>query len=197
MAAASSCRNAAARNASEPARSVVLSVAASLDGYIARLDGSVDWLIMDPAIDFAAFTRSVDVILVGRKTMDAFSGQGGGGSMGKIACYIFSRSKPPGRRDGVEYVNRPPAELVRELKAQRGKDIWLMGGGELAREFLREDVVDRVELAIIPILLGEGIPLFPPGFPQRDWALVNHRSYPSGILSVTYARASSKAPRSK
>ncbi len=108
--------------------------------------------------------------------------------MGKMACYIFSRSKPPGKRKGAEYVNRPPAELVRELKLRPGKDIWLMGGGELAGEFLKADLVDRMELAIMPILLGEGIPLFPAGFPQRDWALVSHRIYPSGIVSVSYAR---------
>ena len=143
-------------------RNVVLFVAVSLDGYIARRDGSVDWLIMDPAIDLGGYCRAFDVILMGRKTLDVALGLGGGPQpMGKTAGYVFSRTKPPGKRDGVEYVNRPPVELIRELRARPGKDIWLMGGGELARDFLKEDLLDRMDLGIMPVLLGEGIPLFP------------------------------------
>ena len=172
-------------------RSIVLSVAVSLDGYIARRDGSVDWLreprFMGPAIDFAGLTRPFDVVPAGRKTLDVHNLKGGGG-MGKMTCYMFSRTKPPGKREGAEYVNRPPSDLARELKAQPGKDIWLMGGGELAREFLREELVDRMGLAFMPVLLSEGIPLFPAGFPQRDWTVASHRGYPSGIVSVSYAR---------
>lgn len=191
MTATASRRERQAAHGAPSARSIVLSVAVSLDGYIARRDGSVDWLreprFMDPAIDFAELTRPFDVVLAGRKTLDVDKLKGGGG-MGKRTCYIFSRTKPQGKRKGAEYVNRPAGDLARELKAQPGKDIWLMGGGELAREFLREDLVDRMDLAFIPVLLGEGIPLFPAEFPQRDWTLASHRAYPSGIVSVSYAR---------
>ena len=109
-----------------------------------------------------------------------------------MTCYIFSRTKPPGKRKGAEYINRPPGELVSELKSRPGKDIWVMGGGELTREFLREDLVDRMDLTLIPVLLGEGIPLFPAGFPQRAWTLASHRIYPSGIVSLNYARNGKK-----
>lgn len=191
MTATASRRKGHAAHEAPSTRSIVLSVAVSLDGYIARRDGSVDWLreprFMDPAIEFAELTRPFDVVLAGRKTLDVDKLKGGGG-MGKMTCYIFSRTKPPGKRKGAEYVNRPPGDLARELKAQPGKDIWLMGGGELAREFLREDLVDRMVLAFIPVLLGEGIPLFPDGFPQRDWTLASQRGYPSGIVNVSYAR---------
>jgi dihydrofolate reductase len=169
-------------------REVVLSVAMSLDGYIARRDGSVDWLIMDPKLDLGAFMRSVDVILAGRRTLEPAVGSGGGHKSLGMAAYVFSRSKEPGKRDGVEYVNRAPGELVRELKGKPGRDIWLMGGGELARDFLRDDLVDRMELGIMPILLGDGIPLFPRGFPERRFELRNAESYPSGIVMLKYAR---------
>jgi dihydrofolate reductase len=162
----------------------------SLDGYIARADGKVDWLIHDPTIDLGAYAKSFDVIVAGRKTLDLEGAHGGsGGRLGKVKCFIFSRSKPPGTRGGAEYVNRPPSELIRELRASPGKDIWLMGGGELAREFLKDDLVDRMDLGVMPTLLGEGIPLFPRGFPQRDFKLVSFRAHPSGIVWASYERA--------
>src|SRR5690242_10111663 len=149
-------------------RSVVLGVAVSLDGYIARPDGSADWLIMDPEIDLPGYAKTFDVTVAGRKTLDLPDEQKSGAHpMGKMTCYVFSRTRPPGKRNGVEHVNRSPKELIGELKALPGKEIWLMDGGELAREFLKEDLVDRIDLGIIPVLLGEGIPLFPHGFPQR------------------------------
>jgi dihydrofolate reductase len=183
-------------SSAQPSRSVVLGVAVSLDGYIARTDGRVDWLKMDRKFDFAGYLKTYDVVLAGRKTLDPESGRRGGGAF-KMACYIFSRTRPPGRKNGAEYVNRPPGELVRELKARPGKDIWLMGGGELAREFLKEDVVDRMDLGIIPTLLGDGIPLFPRGFPQREFALKSVQAYPSGIVMASYERTHPVARRSQ
>jgi dihydrofolate reductase len=174
---------------------VVLGVAVSLDGCIARTDGRVDWLTHDREIDLGSYAKTFDVLIAGRKTLDFLSGHGGGGKMGKVACYIFSRTRPPGKRHGAEYVNRAPGELVRELKALPGKDIWLMGGGELAREFLSEDLVDRMDLGIMPTLLGDGIPLFPRGFPQRDFLLTKFQAYKSGIVWVTYERARAKQLR--
>ena len=171
-------------------RNVVLAVAVSLDGYIARPDGSVDWLLMDPEIDLGSYAKTFDVVIAGRKTLDLPDEQSSGANpMGKKDCYIFSRSKQPGKRHGAEYVNRAPSELIRQLKERPGKDVWLMGGGELAREFLKEDLVDRMDLGIMPVLLGEGIPLFPQGFPQRDFVLEKFRAYKSGIVRATYERA--------
>jgi dihydrofolate reductase len=109
-----------------------------------------------------------------------------------MECYVFSRSKPAGKQGGVEYVNEAPSELIRQIRERPGKDIWLMGGGELAREFLMEDLVDRMDLGIMPVLLGEGIPLFPQGFPQRNFVLEEFKTYKSGIVKATYARAASQ-----
>lgn len=163
-----------------------------------RPAGWVYWLIMDPTIDLGAGAKSFDVIVAGRKKLDVeHSSGGGGGPWGKMACYIFSRTKPPGKRGGAEYVNRTPGEFVRDLKALPGKDIWLMGGGELAREFLKEDLVDRMDLGIMPVLLGKGIPLFPRGFPQPNFTLVSHRAHPSGVVMVSYSRASLKPSHKK
>lgn len=174
-------------------RSVVLGVAVSLDGYIARLNGAVDWLINDPEIDLGVYGKRFDVIIAGRKTLDIPEEQKGVASpWGKMDCYIFSRTRPPGKRGGVEYVNRAASELIRQIRERPGKDIWLMGGGELAREFLREDLVDRMDLGIMPVLLGEGIPLFPHGFPQRNFVLDEFQAYKSGIVRATYSRASLK-----
>jgi dihydrofolate reductase len=85
------------------------------------------------------------------------------------------------------------ASFVSKLRKSRGKDIWLMGGGELAREFLNADLVDEIHLGIIPRLLGEGIPLFPSGFPQRDFELIENKSYSQGLVSLKYKRIRAKA----
>ena len=169
-------------------RNIVLGLGISIDGYIARRDGSVDFLFMPRDYSMAPFMASVDTVMMGRKTLDAAlkMGDSFGGSAGKT--YVFSRTLPPGDRDGVVFVDRPPKELAVELRAQRGKNIWLMGGGELAREFLKEDLVDEMELGIVPVLLGEGIPLFPGGFPQRDFALVENKSYSKGLATLKYRR---------
>lgn len=174
-------------------RNVVLGVAVSLDGYIARRDGTVDWLIMDPEINLGSYAKTFDVAIAGRKTLDLPDEQSSGANpMGKMDCYIFSRSKPPGKRRGAEYVNQAPSELIRQLKERPGKDIWLMGGGELACEFLKEDLIDRMDLGLMPVLLGEGIPLCPLSFPQRNFILEKFRAYKSGIVMASYARATRK-----
>ncbi|HKW57120.1 MAG TPA: dihydrofolate reductase family protein [Candidatus Acidoferrum sp.] len=171
-------------------RNVVLAVAVSLDGYIARKNGAVDWLATDPQFDWGSYVQPFDVLVAGRKTLDIPEGhKGGTGPWGKMDCYIFSRSKSPGKRGSVEYVNQLPSKLIRKIREQPGKDIWLMGGGELAREFLKEDLVDRMDLGIMPVLLGEGIPLFPQGFPQRNFVLEKFQTYKNGMVRAVYSRA--------
>lgn len=173
-------------------RNVVLGLGISLDGYIARLDGSVDFLVMDPDYDWAAFAKSIDTWLIGRKTLDVAvkMGKGKGFKSGGLSCYVFSRTNPPGKQKGFEYTNREPADLVSELRKSPGKDIWLGGGGELARAFLEQDLIDRIDLGIVPAVLGSGIPLFPAGFPERKFKLLECRGYPkTGMVTLSYARA--------
>jgi dihydrofolate reductase len=170
-------------------RKVIVSCGASLDGYIARPDGSFDFLIMPQEAGkvMEEFFSSLDTIVVGRKTWSATASMGGGPS-GPWTTYVFSRSQPPGERDGVTFVNQSPAEFIGTLRKRRGKNIFLMGGGELARSFLDADLVDELSLGIMPVLLGDGIPMFPNGFPQRNFQLIENKTYAPGLVYLSYRR---------
>jgi dihydrofolate reductase len=177
-------------------RNVVLGLGISLDGYIARPDGAVDFLFMPKDYSMAPFFATVDTAIMGRKTLDAGLKMSGGSlPRFNMPMYVFSKSKPPGERDGVIFVNETPAAFIRKLRGHSGKDIWLMGGGELARAFLIADLVDQLRLGVVPVLLGEGVPLFPSGFPQRDFTLVENKTYSKGLIALTYERARAKRKR--
>lgn len=178
-------------------RKIVLGLGISLDGYIARPDGAVDFLFMPKDYSMAPFFATIDTYIMGRKTLDAALKMGGGPMTGGTATYVFSRSKPPGERDGLTFVNESPAAFVRRLRKRPGKnkDIWLMGGGELARDFLKADLVDELYIGMVPVLLGKGIPLFPSGFPQRNFSLVENKTYSKGMITLKYKRVRSKARR--
>ncbi|MFZ0638617.1 MAG: dihydrofolate reductase family protein [Candidatus Acidiferrales bacterium] len=171
-------------------RKVVLGLGISLDGYIARLNGDIDFLIHPKDYSMGPFFASVDAGIMGRKTLeDGLRMSGGKLPKTSMKMYVMSRTKPPGERDGVIFVNEPPAALAARLHKQKGKNIWLMGGGELAREFLRDDLVDEMCLGVVPVLLGEGIPLFPSGFPQRNFKLIENKTYSQGLIALKYERA--------
>jgi dihydrofolate reductase len=110
-----------------------------------------------------------------------------------LRCYIFSRSLPEGERDGAIFVREEPKRFLEELRKKKGKDIWLIGGGELTREFLKEDLVDELYLGIVPVLIGEGIPLFAAGFPQREFTLTESNTYSGGLIALKYERVRGKA----
>ena len=170
-------------------RKLILAVGISLDGYIARVDGSVDFLFIPK--DYPKDDRDrVDTAIMGRKTYEVALRMGG--SWGKIKAYVMSQTLHPGIRDGVEFVNDSPVELVNKLRARPGKHIWHMGGGELARAFLNDDLIDEIELGMVPVILGEGIPVFPPGFPQRNFRLVANKTYSRGLVVLTYRRTRAK-----
>jgi len=163
------------------------SVACSLDGYIARKDGTYDWIVMDPAIDFAAMFRDFDTAVMGRKTYDVVNHDGHMGMMSGVECVVFSRTLAPSTVKGLRITNDDAAETVRALKAQPGKDIWLYGGGELCRALLSATLVDTVEVAVIPVLLGEGLPLLAPGV-ESTLVLADSRVLPeSGIVALAYS----------
>ncbi len=175
-------------------RKVILGLGISLDGYIARPNGAVDFLFMPKDYSMAAFSATIDTAVMGRKTLDAALKMGGGSFSGSsMTTYVFSRSRPPGECDGLIFTNQSPASVIRRQRKRRGKNIWLMGGGELARDFLKADLVDELYLGIVPVLLGEGIPLFPAGFPQRDFSLVENKTYSKGLIALRYKRAGRKA----
>lgn len=169
-------------------REIVLRVGISLDGNIARPNGAVDFLFMPKDYSMAPFFATIDTAIMGRKTYDVALQMGGSFASYKLAYYVCSRTLPPGQRDGLTFTNQSPAALAKELRKKPGKNIWHMGGGELAREFLKADLIDQVYLGVVPVLLGEGIPLFPSGFPQRDFSLTENKTYSQGLIALTYQR---------
>lgn len=144
----------------ERMRRVCYSVAMSLDGYIAGPNEEVDWILVDPKIDFGALFKRFDTVLLGRKSYEAARRQGRNGGMPGIQAFVFSRTLRQADCPGVT-VSDDPGATVRMLKASPGKDIWLFGGGSLFRSLLQIGLVDSVQVAVIPVLLGDGVPLLP------------------------------------
>jgi len=174
-------------------RRVVLGVGISLDGYIARPDGSLDFLFMPKDYSMAGFFRRIDVAVMGRKTYEVGMKLGGGKiSSPGMSCYVFSQTLPSDAPGGVTVLRQAPKAFVQVVRKKQGKDIWLMGGGELTRTFLQDDLVDELYLGIVPTLIGEGIPAFPDGFPQREFALVENKSYSKGLIALRYQRKGKK-----
>src|SRR5688572_17887535 len=138
-------------------------VAVSLDGFIAGPKGEYDWIVSDPSIDFVALFKEFDTAVMGRKTYEALIANGGDGSLTGLEVVVFSRSLPPKTLERVRITSEDAGVVVKTLKAQPGRDIWLFGGGALFRSLLDARLVDTVEVAVIPVLLGHGIPLLPPG----------------------------------
>ena len=162
-------------------------VATSLDGYIAGPNGEFDWIAMDPDIDFAELFAQFDTAVMGRKTFLATLQQGGSGAMPGLDVVVFSRTLRAADYPAVSVINTDPTESVRSLKTKPGKDIWLFGGGELFRTLLEAGLVDTVEPAVVPVLLGAGIPMLPSPASRTNLSLSGHRLYPkSGIVALEY-----------
>ncbi len=166
-------------------RRVRYSVAASLDGFIAGPDGEYDWIIMDPAIDFRAFFAGFDTVLLGRRTFELTQRQGPGGRMPGMDTVVISRTLRPADYPGVT-VRSDAVTAVQELKARGGKDIWLMGGGELFRSLLDARLVDSIEIGLIPVLLGAGVLVMTGPYTKHALKLTSSNALPSGILMLRF-----------
>lgn len=175
-------------------RLVRYQVAVSLDGFIAGPGGEYDWIVMDPAIDFAALYKEFDTAVMGRKTYDVAVAEGASGAMPGIDVIVFSRTLPAATYPGVRILNDDPRKVVAALKAKKGGDIWLFGGGQLFRLLLDAGLVDTVEVALMPVLLGAGIPLLPPGAATK-LVLADQKILPaSGIVALAYSVAGGVGP---
>jgi dihydrofolate reductase len=166
-------------------RRIRYSVATSLDGLIAGPKGELDWIIMDPTIDFGALYKEFDTALMGRRTFEIVR-EGGAGTMEGMQTVVFSRTLRPSGHPAVT-ITSDLAGTVAALKAKPGKDIWLFGGGGLFRSLLDLKLVDLVEVAVVPILLSQGIPLLPAGKRSPKLRLTESKTLPTGIVSLKYS----------
>ena len=165
-------------------RRIRYSVAMSLDGYIAGPKGEFDWIKTDPDFDFSAVFKQFDTIVAGRGTFEPMAAAGRTSMPGMKTIVVSTTLRP---EDHPDVTIVPGTEALTELKASPGKDIWLFGGGKLFRSLAEAGMVDTVEVSVIPILLGDGVPLAPNLSKWINLSLVNHKVYSSGAVSLEYA----------
>ncbi len=139
-------------------RKIKLFIASSLDGFIAREDGSIDWLPQSGNSGYEEFYKTIDTVIIGRKTYEQILTFGKYPYEGKKS-YVLTKNTTIKKEGNVEFVFEAE-KLVKELISSSGKDIWLVGGAELVSVFLNQDLIDEIILSIIPVVLGKGIPLF-------------------------------------
>jgi dihydrofolate reductase len=168
-------------------RLVRYNVAASLDGFIADAEGRYDWIPNDPTVDFEGLFARVDTVLLGRRTYESMQGQYGPGFKSGTRIYLFSRTLHAGDHPGVTLVSDAAAATVEALRSESGsKEIWLFGGGSLFASLLADGQVDRVEVTVVPVLLGGGTPLLRGGSERANLKLIHTHVYPSGMVSLQY-----------
>lgn len=172
-------------------RKVTFGGANSLDNFIARADHSFDWILFGPEAGevMADYWKSIDTVLMGRKTYEVtrrqFGDGAGEGSHPGATTYVFSRTLREAG-PGVRLVSEDVAEFVRRLKAQPGKDICVMGGGELARPLFEAGLIDELGFCVHPLLLGSGVPLFHPMTRQIGLELLECRPFKNGCVYLKY-----------
>ena len=170
-------------------RKVVFRICSSLDNYIARKDRGTDWILSgeEATSALAEFWEKIDAIVIGRKTYEPLLKSGKPWpSYPDVKNYVFSRTIRESPDKNVHIISEDAAEFVRNLKRKKGKDIFVIGGGELAKSLFEAKVIDEVCLCIHPVLLGSGIPLFPPMQGQVDMKLLESKIFKNGVVLVRY-----------
>jgi dihydrofolate reductase len=173
--------------AASKTRKIVVNIATSADGYVARSDGNLEWLTSRPApkgfYGMEEFMRSIDAKVLGRRTFEVSVRLGA-----KFDHhYVFSRQPPPvAVPAGVEFINGGVRSFANRLKHQKGKNIWLMGGAEIIASFLDAGAIDEFIVSIIPVFIGEGIPLIAPRHRHVPLQLHSVRHFPDGVVQVHY-----------
>jgi dihydrofolate reductase len=175
-------------------RKIIVSIATSVDGFIARLDGSVDWLDRAKgSYGMGAFYRSIDTILWGRKTYDVAIGFQKKGIPGsafdpKLKNYVFTRTLLSSRAPkGIEFVNEQVKVFAARMRATEGKDIWMMGGADIIASFLDEGEIDEFSITVVPVMIGEGIPLIAPRHRTVPLELIECNGFADGVVKLRYS----------
>ncbi|MDP1676991.1 MAG: dihydrofolate reductase family protein [Bacteroidota bacterium] len=170
---------------------MILYIATSLDGYIARQDGDIGWLslVEQTGEDYGYndFIATVDTVILGRKTYDKVLSFGIGFPHADKECYVITRSEIP-PKDKITFYNKDIKELVKILKSKTGKNIFVDGGAEIVNELMRQNLIDEYIISIIPIVLGDGIRLFNGSRPEGKITLINSKQYESGLLQLHYCK---------
>jgi len=173
-------------------RPVRYNVAASLDGYIADSSGGFDWIPQDPTVDFGAIFARVDTVLLGRRSFELVRGAGTAPWGPNVRVYVFSRTLRPEAYPEVTVIGANAAEVVAALRHEPGTgEIWLFGGRQLFSSLLEAGQVDVVEVTVVPVLLGAGVPVAASGIPRTELRLLGTHRYPSGMVSLRYSVAPS------
>ena len=172
-------------------RNVIVHIGTSADGYIARPDGDLEWLTSRPApkgfYGMGTFERSIDTKLLGRKTYEESLRLGAKFDSKKCRRVVFSRRAPPaGAPSGVEFVNEAIGTYVSRLRAQPGKDIWLMGGGDLIASFLDENAIDEFVVSVVPVFIGDGLPLIARRQRHAPLDLLSVERFEDGVVQLRY-----------
>lgn len=169
-------------------RPVRYTVAASLDGFLTDAEGRFDWIPNDPAVDFAAIFQRVDTVLLGRRSWELVQAMGESAWPPGARVYVFSRTLVPAEHPGATVVAEDAAGAVAALRAEAGNgEIWLFGGGSLATSLFAAGQVDLVEVTVVPVLLGAGVPLVEAGIGRVALELTGTHRYPSGMVTLSYA----------
>ena len=173
-------------------RKIVVYIATSADGFIARSDGDVAWLDRPrPKGNYGMgeFFRTIDTILWGRKTYGKGIEKGmKAAGFGKgIKNYVFSRRPRESLEPGVEFIGEPIKAFAERLRSQPGKDIWMMGGGGIIASFLDENEIDEFVIHVVPVFIGDGIRLIEACHRAVPLKLRSSRSYPDGVVRLHYA----------
>lgn len=170
----------------KPMRKIRLFIASSLDGYIARTSGEVDWLFTDQNYGYTEFLDKIDTLIMGNKTYQQILGFGEYPYKGKQG-FVFSKTLKNAKDNNIEFVTGDWANFINNLRQSPGRDIWLVGGAQTIHFFMKHGFVDELILSIHPIILGNGIPLIVKD-PSLETALVlkDVKIYDSGLLQVYY-----------
>jgi dihydrofolate reductase len=173
-----------------PTRKIIVNLATSADGFIARPDGNIDWLTDRPApkgfYGLPEFERSIDAKILGRKTFEQSLELGARFSAGPIH-YVFSRQAPPASAPPrVRFVTEPIRAFAESLRSQPGKNVWMMGGGDIIASFLDEGAIDEVIITIVPVFIGAGIPLLSPKHRTVGLRLIAVRDFSDSVVQVRY-----------